>query len=66
MSTFSNVHLALQALLTHQQALNVTEHNVANASTPAIAARRRFYAPGLFRVLRVYRGRFMVVWLAQA
>ncbi len=34
MSTFSNVHLALQALLTHQQALNVTEHNVANASTP--------------------------------
>lgn len=34
MPTFSNVHLALQALLTHQQAIEVTEHNVANAATP--------------------------------
>ena len=33
MSSFSGVHLALQALLTQQQALEVVGHNVANVNT---------------------------------
>lgn len=34
MSSFSSIHIALQAILTHQSALDVVGHNVANASTP--------------------------------
>src|SRR5690349_19598940 len=30
----SGISIALQAVLTHSQALEITEHNVANASTP--------------------------------
>jgi flagellar hook-associated protein 1 FlgK len=31
---FSGINLALRAVLAHQQAIEVTEHNVANANTP--------------------------------
>jgi flagellar hook-associated protein 1 len=34
MPSFSSIHLALQAILTHQQAMEVVEHNVANSATP--------------------------------
>lgn len=34
MTLFSGINLALQSMLAHQQAIQVTEHNVSNASTP--------------------------------
>lgn len=34
MPLISGIHLALQAILSHQQAIQVIEHNVANANTP--------------------------------
>ncbi|MCB9134640.1 MAG: flagellar hook-associated protein FlgK [Anaerolineales bacterium] len=34
MTLFSGINLALQSMLAHQQAIQVTEHNVANANTP--------------------------------
>jgi flagellar hook-associated protein 1 len=34
MPSFSSIHLALQAILTQQQAMEVVEHNVANSATP--------------------------------
>ena len=30
----SGISIALQAVLTHSQVLEITEHNIANASTP--------------------------------
>lgn len=36
-STFDGLHIALSALRAHQRALEVTAHNVANASTPGFS-----------------------------
>jgi flagellar hook-associated protein 1 FlgK len=48
MSTlFSSVNLALRALLTHQQSIQVTEHNVANVNTPGYRRQEAVLTAGL-------------------
>ncbi|MBI3762789.1 MAG: flagellar hook-associated protein FlgK [Chloroflexi bacterium] len=43
---FSGLNLALRALLSHQQAIQVTEHNVANAATPGYRRQEAVLAAG--------------------
>lgn len=46
-SLFSALNVALRALLSHQQALQVTEHNVANANTPGYRRQEAVLTPGI-------------------
>ncbi len=45
-SLFSGIHMALQSLLAHQQAMQVIEHNVANANTPGYSRQEAILKPG--------------------
>ncbi len=54
-SLFSGINVALRALLSHQQAIEVIEHNVANANTPGyrrqeavLSASTPYPVPGLY------------------
>lgn len=44
---FSGINMALQALLSHQQSILVTEHNVANANTPGYHRQEAVLAAGI-------------------
>ena len=44
---FSGINVALQALLSHQQAIQVTEHNVANANTAGYRRQEAVLAAGI-------------------
>ncbi len=44
---FSGINLALRAMLSHQQAIEVIEHNVANANTPGYHRQEAVLAAGL-------------------
>ena len=46
MPSFSGISLALQSVLTHQQAIEVIQHNVANASTPGYHRQEAVLRPG--------------------
>jgi flagellar hook-associated protein 1 FlgK len=57
-SLFAGINIALRAVLSHQQAVEVIEHNVANASTPGyrrqaavLAAAPAYAPPSLWRDL---------------
>ncbi len=44
---FSGINLALQAMLAHQQAMEIIEHNVANANTPGYHRQQAVLVAGL-------------------
>jgi flagellar hook-associated protein 1 FlgK len=44
---FSSINTALQAMLANQSAIQVTEHNVANANTPGYKRQEAVLAPGI-------------------
>lgn len=46
MTLLSGINLALQSMLAHQQAIQVTEHNVANANTPGYHRQEAVLATG--------------------
>lgn len=47
MSAFSGIHIASSALRAHQQALDVINHNVANANTPGYRRQQVMYQNGV-------------------